>query len=152
MSVRNPFKYTTGEGKELVIVNGVQELSPGMILVNRYGIIVIIGDGDIVFIKGRSGLYYKKNLKSVITQHSNGYYYLLYSSKNIGLRRDTCLFYYSDEMDGFFFSPRKNRSDYALATLTFFGVIKRLDDANSHKQNTEEESIKRLPTYKELYM
>ena len=151
MSVKNPFKYTTDEGKELVIVNGVQELSPGMILVNRYGIIVIIGDCDIVFIKGRTGLFYKKSLESVTAKRSNGYYYLLYSSKNMGLRRDTCLFYYSDEMDGFFCSPPKNRSDYALATVTF-GIIALLANANPHKQNTEEESIKRLPTYEELYM
>lgn len=151
MSVRNPFKYTTNEGKVCVIVNGVQELLPGMILVNRYGIIVIIGDNNIVFIKGRSGLYYKKSLKSVITKHKNGYYYLLYSSKNIGLRRDTCLFYYSDEMDGFFCSPPKNRSDYALATVTF-GIITLLADVNPHKQITEKELRERLPTYEELYM
>jgi hypothetical protein len=158
-SVNNPFKYTkdngddtNNNGYEYVTVNGVREkLIPGMKLVNRYGIIVIIQDGETVYIKALSGRFYKKKLQSVIRQHLNGYYYLVYSSKNMGLRRDTCLFPYHSDMDLFFSSPPKNRSDYALVMITF-GIITMLADAHQYKQITEEESRKRLPTYEELYM
>ena len=149
MSVEKPFKYTE-KGNVNTTVNGVRVLSPGMQLANRYGVTVIILDSYTVSIKGLSGKIYKKNLKSVITQHSNGYYYLLYSSKNMGLRRDTCLFPYDSKMDNFFAPPPKNRSDYTLVVFTF-GIVTLLADVNPHQQITEKEIGERLPTHKELY-
>ena len=130
---------------------GVRRLGiKGETYTTRYGALVQIIDEFTVKIIGLSGKYYYKDLLSVITKHSNGYYYLLYSSKNTCMRRDSRLFNYSENMNNSFHLPKENKSDF-IYTVATFGIIMLFSDVKQDKEISEDELKKRLPTHKELY-